>query len=221
MCFTTRAMTVIRSRFSIPRVIESPRPARTWSDRALLLRLRDTSISFSRNDGPHEAHEPPRAHRRALTSPGEDDGEGFWQYAIQEVKDWKLQCTSNFKEWNRKRSCTQPSRGTWPSLRNASAELLACRVALKGPGQHRPDRRSFRGPYPACFAGRKEVNVGHKPHADERQTDAILRSTMHSSVPGAVCRTRFAACRVMWRTMSHKPKLSGQRPSRAADKTSN
>jgi hypothetical protein len=35
--------------------IESTRPARTWSDRALLLRRRDTSITFSRNDGPHEA----------------------------------------------------------------------------------------------------------------------------------------------------------------------
>jgi hypothetical protein len=74
--WTTRAMTVIRSRFSIPGVI-SPRPARTWSDRALLLRLRDTSISFSRNDGPHEACEPPRAHRRAYPLPGRVCARGF------------------------------------------------------------------------------------------------------------------------------------------------
>ena len=55
---TTRATTVIRSRFSIPRAIESPRPARTWSDRALLLRRRDTSITFLAPRGPHEACAP-------------------------------------------------------------------------------------------------------------------------------------------------------------------
>ena len=64
--WTTRAMTVIRSRFSIPGVIESPRPARTWSDRALLLRRRDTSISFSRDDGPHEAYDHPHTVARNL-----------------------------------------------------------------------------------------------------------------------------------------------------------
>jgi hypothetical protein len=43
------------SRFSIPRVIELPRPARTWSDKALLLKRPGTSISFSRNNGPSDA----------------------------------------------------------------------------------------------------------------------------------------------------------------------
>ena len=41
-----------------PRAIESHRPARTKSDRTLLLKRRDTSISFSRNDVPHEACAP-------------------------------------------------------------------------------------------------------------------------------------------------------------------
>src|SRR5262245_37913479 len=50
--FTTRATTVIGSRFSIPRAIGSRRPARTWSDRALLLMRRAVSINFLRNDGP-------------------------------------------------------------------------------------------------------------------------------------------------------------------------
>jgi hypothetical protein len=47
--------TVITSRFSIPRVIEFPPPARTWSGKALLLKRPGTSITFSRNNGPSEA----------------------------------------------------------------------------------------------------------------------------------------------------------------------
>ncbi len=56
-------MTVIRSWFSILRVIESPRPPCTWSDRALLLRRRDTSISFSRNDVTHRPTINPQRRR--------------------------------------------------------------------------------------------------------------------------------------------------------------
>ena len=54
-CFTARATTIIRSRFSIPTVSESLRPAPTWSSKALLLRRHATSNIFSRKDAPHEA----------------------------------------------------------------------------------------------------------------------------------------------------------------------
>jgi hypothetical protein len=49
--FAATATTAIRSRFSIPTVIELSRLACIWSDRALWLKHRDTSITFSRHDG--------------------------------------------------------------------------------------------------------------------------------------------------------------------------
>jgi hypothetical protein len=50
--------------------------------------------------------------------------------------------------------------------------ITACRVVLKDPGQHHPTSGLFEVHIHLSLPDRKEVNVGHKPDADERHADA-------------------------------------------------
>ena len=53
-------------------------------------------------------------------------------------------------------------------LEKRFGRITACRVALKGPGQHRRTGGLFEVHIRLALPDEKEVNVGHKPDADER-----------------------------------------------------
>jgi ribosome-associated translation inhibitor RaiA len=57
--------------------------------------------------------------------------------------------------------------------------ITACRVVVKDPGQHHPTSGLFEVHIHLSLPDRKEVNVGHKPDADERHSD------VHSAINDA------------------------------------
>jgi len=82
-------------------------------------------------------------------------------------------------------------------LEKRFGRITACRVVLKGPGQHHRTGGLFEVHIRLALPDEKEVNVGHKPDADQRHADVNFAINDAFNVPGVVCRTRFAACRAM------------------------
>jgi hypothetical protein len=64
----------------------------------------------------------------------------------------------------------------WRRLRN---DMVACRVVVKDPGQHHWTSGLFEVHIHLSLPDQKEVNVGHKPDADERHSD------VHSAINDA------------------------------------
>ena len=65
------------------------------------------------------------------------------------------------------------------ALEKRYGRITACRVVVKDPGQHRPTSGLFEVHIHLSLPDRKEVNVGHKPNADERH------SNVHSAINDA------------------------------------
>jgi hypothetical protein len=58
------------------------------------------------------------------------------------------------------------------ALEKRYGRITACRVVVKGPGQHHRTSGLFEVHIHLSLPDRREVNVGHKPDADERHSDA-------------------------------------------------
>jgi ribosome-associated translation inhibitor RaiA len=56
-------------------------------------------------------------------------------------------------------------------LEKRFGRITACRVVLKGPGQHHRTGGLFEVHIRLALPDEKEVNVGHKPDADQRHAD--------------------------------------------------
>src|ERR1022692_2678940 len=59
-------------------------------------------------------------------------------------------------------------------LEKRFGRITACRVVLKGPGEHHRSGGLFEVHIRLALPDEKEVNVGHKADADERHADANL-----------------------------------------------
>jgi ribosome-associated translation inhibitor RaiA len=65
------------------------------------------------------------------------------------------------------------------ALEKRYGRITACRVVVKDPGQHHRTSGLFEVHIHLSLPDRKEVNVGHKPDADERHSD------VHSAINDA------------------------------------
>ena len=65
------------------------------------------------------------------------------------------------------------------ALEKRYSRITACRVVVKDPGQHHRTSGLFEVHIHLSLPDRKEVNVGHKPNADERH------SNVHSAINDA------------------------------------
>jgi ribosome-associated translation inhibitor RaiA len=65
------------------------------------------------------------------------------------------------------------------ALEKRHGRITACRVVVKDPGQHHPTSGLFEVHIHLSLPDRKEVNVGHKPDADERHSD--VRSAINDA----------------------------------------
>ena len=65
------------------------------------------------------------------------------------------------------------------ALEKRYGRITACRVVVKDPGQHHRTSGLFEVHIHLSLPDRKEVNVGHKPDADERH------SNVHSAINDA------------------------------------
>jgi ribosome-associated translation inhibitor RaiA len=65
------------------------------------------------------------------------------------------------------------------ALEKRFGRITACRIVVKGPGQHHRTSGLFEVHIQLALPDRKEVNVGHKPDADERHSD------IHSAIRDA------------------------------------
>jgi ribosome-associated translation inhibitor RaiA len=65
------------------------------------------------------------------------------------------------------------------ALEERFGRITACRVVVKAPGQHHRTSGLFEVHIHLALPDRKEVNVGHKPDADERHAD------VHSAINDA------------------------------------
>ena len=83
------------------------------------------------------------------------------------------------------------------ALEKRYGRITSCRVVLKSPGQHHRTGGFFEVHIRIALPDEKEVNVGHKPDADERHADVNFAINDAFSMRGGVCKTRFVACRAM------------------------
>ena len=106
-------------------------------------------------------------------------------------------------------------------LEKRFGRITACRVALKGPGQHRRTGGLFEVHIRLALPDEKEVNVGHKPDADERHTD--VNFAINDAFKRARRRLQDQVRRLQGHVKTHEPRAEAVRPTAesAADKTSN
>jgi ribosome-associated translation inhibitor RaiA len=106
-------------------------------------------------------------------------------------------------------------------LEKRFGRITACRVALKGPGQHRWTGGLFEVHIRLALPDEKEVNVGHKPDADERHTD--VNFAINDAFKRARRRLQDQVRRLQGHVKTHEPRAEAVWPTAesAADKTSN
>jgi hypothetical protein len=95
--------------------------------------------------------------------------------------------TNQGKVWQQALDSTRPiaSQGSLISGFGADpGRITACRVVVKDPGQHHRTSGLFEVHIHLSLPDRKEVNVGHKPDADERHSD------VHSAINDAFKHTQ-------------------------------
>ena len=99
--------------------------------------------------------------------------------------------------------------------------ITACRVALKGPGQHRRTGGLFEVHIRLALPDEKEVNVGHKPDADERHTD--VNFAINDAFKRARRRLQDQVRRLQGHVKARELRAKAALPTTesAADKTSN
>jgi ribosome-associated translation inhibitor RaiA len=106
-------------------------------------------------------------------------------------------------------------------LEKRFGRITACRVVLKGPGQHHRTGGLFEVHIRLALPDEKEANVGHKPDSDERHAD------VNFAISDAFKRARRGlqdqVRRLQGHVKTHEPRADAAWPTTesAADKTSN
>ena len=99
--------------------------------------------------------------------------------------------------------------------------ITACRVVLKGPGQHHRTGGFFEVHIRLALPDEKEVNVGHKPDSDERHAD--VNFAINDAFKRARRGLRDQVRRLQGHVETREPRTDAAWPTTesAADKTSN
>jgi hypothetical protein len=99
--------------------------------------------------------------------------------------------------------------------------ITACRVVLKGPGQHHRTGGLFEVHIRLALPDEKEVNVGHKPDSDERHAD--VNFAINDAFKRARRGLQDQVRRLQGHVKTHEPRADAAWPTTesAADKTSN
>jgi len=99
--------------------------------------------------------------------------------------------------------------------------ITACRVVLKGPGQHHRTGGLFEVDIRLALPDEKEVNVGHKPDSDERHAD--VNFAINDAFKRARRGLQDQVRRLQGHVKTHEPRTDAAWPTTesAADKTSN
>jgi hypothetical protein len=94
-------------------------------------------------------------------------------------------------------------------------------VVLKGPGEHHRSGGLFEVHIRLALPDEKEVNVGHKPDADERHADVNL--AINDAFKHARRRLQEQVRRLQGHVKTHESRAEAALPTNesAADKTSN
>ena len=129
------------------------------------------------------------------------------------------QCSKTFLEPQEKLHAAIARHVAQPEKR--FGRITACRVALKGPGQHRRTGGLFEVHIRLALPDDKEVNVGHKPDADERHAD--VNFAINDAFKRARRRLQDHVRRLQGHVKTHEPRAEAVWPTAesAADKTSN
>jgi ribosome-associated translation inhibitor RaiA len=106
-------------------------------------------------------------------------------------------------------------------LEKRFGRITACRVVLKGPGEHHRSGGLFEVHIRLALPDEKEVNVGHKADADERHADANL--AINDAFKHARRRLQEQVRRLQGHVKTHESRAEAALPTNesAADKTSN
>ena len=92
--------------------------------------------------------------------------------------------------------------------------ITACRVVLKGPGQHHRTGGLFEVHIRLALPDEKEVNVGHKPDTDERHAD--VHSAINDAFKHAQRVLRDQVQRMQGHVKAHEPRAEGDSPMTGA-----
>jgi ribosome-associated translation inhibitor RaiA len=92
------------------------------------------------------------------------------------------------------------------ALEKRYGRITACRVAVKDPGQHHRTSGLFEVHIHLVLPDRKEVNVGHKPDADQRHAD--VRSAINDAFKHALRVLEEDVHRMDGRVKAHEPRPS-------------
>jgi len=105
-------------------------------------------------------------------------------------------------------------------LEKRFGRITACRVVLKGPGQHHRTGGLFEVHIRLALPDEKEVNVGHKPDADQRHAD--VNFAINDAFKRARRRLQDQVRRLQGHVKTHEPRGQTALPmtESAADKTS-
>jgi len=106
-------------------------------------------------------------------------------------------------------------------LEKRFGRTTACRVVLKGPGQHHRTGGLFEVHIRLALPDEKEVNIGHKPDADERHAD--VNFAINDAFKRARRRLQDQVRRLQGHVKAHEPRAEAALPTTgsAADETSN
>jgi hypothetical protein len=105
-------------------------------------------------------------------------------------------------------------------LEKRFGRITACRVVLKGPGQHHRTGGLFEVHIRLALPDEKEVNVGHKPDTDERHAD--VNFAINDAFKRARRGLQDPVRRLQGHVKTHEPRVEAAWPTTesAADKTS-
>jgi ribosome-associated translation inhibitor RaiA len=105
-------------------------------------------------------------------------------------------------------------------LEKRFGRITACRVVLKGPGQHHRTGGLFEVHIRLALPDEKEVNVGHKPDTDERHAD--VNFAINDAFKRARRGLQDQVRRLQGHVKTHEPRVEAAWPTTesAADKTS-
>ena len=105
-------------------------------------------------------------------------------------------------------------------LEKRFGRITACRVVLKGPGQHHRTGGLFEVHIRLPLPDEKEVNVGHKPDADQRHAD--VNFAINDAFKRARRRLQDQVRRLQGHVKTHQSRAEAtwSTTESAADKTS-
>ena len=101
------------------------------------------------------------------------------------------------------------------ALEKRFGRITGCRVVVKDPGQHHRTSGLFEVHIQLALPDRKEVNVGHRPDADERHAD--VHSAINDAFKHAQRVLRDQVQRMQGHVKAHEPRAADDSPTPTSD----